>query len=61
MESYHEEPRETLVFLHRVLTRRDWDQLQDYLRACPGSCTERVYAGTYAVFVPAGGALERAA
>lgn len=58
MSGYHEGRAEPLLVLYRVISRRDWDRLQDWLKACPGARAERLYAGTYAIFIPAGGAVE---
>lgn len=49
--------RTEVMVLYRVISRHDWGQLQDWLRACPGAQAEKVYAGTFAVFIPAGGAV----
>lgn len=50
--------RTEVLILYRVISRRDHDRMQDWLQACPGSYAERVYAGTFAVFIPVGGAVE---
>lgn len=43
-----------LTVLFRILSRRDWDRLQGWRAACPGSRVEHLMHGLYALHVPAG-------
>jgi hypothetical protein len=49
-----------VMVLFRILTRRSWDELQAWHRACPGSTVEHLYRGLYVLTIPAGGAGEAA-
>ena len=40
------------LILWRIITRRDWDNLQRFQRMHPRSTIEHLYAGMYAVQVP---------
>lgn len=57
-EAYHERRTEPLMVLFKIISRRSWDEMQAWLQAHPGSYSEHLIGGTYAVFIPAGGALE---
>ncbi len=48
--------RTALSVLFRILTRRSWDELQAWHRACPGSTVEHLMFGLYVLTIPAGGA-----
>lgn len=50
-----------VMVMFRIITRRSWDNLQSWHRACPGSTVEHVRGGIYVLVVPPGGALEAAA
>lgn len=58
-----DEPRDRTeaMVLVKIISRRSWERLQEWHRACPGSRIEHVTAGTYVLFLPAGGATEDAA
>ncbi len=43
-----------LTVLFRIISRRDWDRLQGWHTACPGSRIEHLMFGLYALHVPAG-------
>jgi hypothetical protein len=45
-----------LSVLFRVISRRDWDRLQGWHRACPGSTVEHLMHGLFVLTIPAGGA-----
>lgn len=45
-----------LSVLFRILTRRSWDELQAWHRACRGSRVEHLMYGLYVLTIPAGGA-----
>jgi hypothetical protein len=47
-----------LTVLFRIISRRDWDRLQGWRAACPGSRIEHLMFGLYALHVPAGAARE---
>lgn len=59
-ESYHEPRSETLMVLCKIISRHSWERLQEWHRACSGSRIEHATAGTYVLFLPAGGAVETA-
>ncbi len=50
-----------VMVMFRIISRRSWDNLQSWHRACPGSTVEHVRYGIYVLVVPPGGALEAAA
>lgn len=50
--------RTEVMAMFRILTRREWDVLQSWHRACPGSTVEHLAHGLYVLTVPAGGASE---
>lgn len=50
--------RTEVLVLFKIISRRSWDRMHDFIDAHPGSHLEHVVAGTYVVHVPAGGALE---
>jgi hypothetical protein len=58
MPVYHERPAEPLRVLVKNISRHSWEKLQKRHRACRGSYIEHVTAGTYALHIPAGGAVE---
>jgi hypothetical protein len=43
-----------LTVLFRIISRRDWDRLQGWRAACPGSRIEHLMFGLYALHLPAG-------
>ncbi len=45
-----------VMVLFRIITRREWEELQGWHRSCPGSTVEHLYAGLYLLTIPAGGA-----
>ncbi|CAN5583554.1 hypothetical protein BH24ACT22_BH24ACT22_21430 [soil metagenome] len=45
-----------LSVLFRIISRHDWENLQGWRRACPGSTVEHLYRGLYVLTIPAGGA-----
>ena len=49
-----------LLVLLRIISRRSWDELQSWHRACPGSTVEHLMKGTglYVLTIPPGGAGE---
>lgn len=53
--------RTELMVLFRIISRHDWDQLQSWRRACPGSTVEHLMYGLYVLSVPGGGVLEASA
>jgi hypothetical protein len=59
----HHDPTERIeaMVMFRIISRHDWDTLQSWHRACPGSTVEHLYRGLYVLAVPAGGAGEEAA
>ncbi len=57
-EFYNESRGETLVVLFKVISRRSWDVLQGWHKACPGSTVEHLMYGLYVLILPAGGAAE---
>lgn len=52
-----------LMVLFRILSRRNWDELQSWHKACPGSSIEHLLEGTglFVLTIPPGGAGEREA
>jgi hypothetical protein len=44
------------MILFKVVSRRSWDDLQDWHEAFPGSRVEPVVCGLYALIVKPGGA-----
>jgi hypothetical protein len=50
-----------VMVMFRILTRREWDNLQSWPKSCPGSTVEHLYRGLDVLTVPAGGACEAAA
>jgi len=50
-----------LSVLFRIISRRDWDRMQSWHRACPGSEVEHLMHGLFVLTVPAGGAAKVAA
>ncbi len=50
-----------VIVLFRIITRRDWDRLQGWHRACPGSSVEHLLFGLFVLTVPGGGAAKVAA
>ena len=56
----HTEKRDGLMVMFRIISRRSWDELQSWHRACPGSTVEHLMKGTglYVLTVPPGGAGE---
>lgn len=50
--------RTEVMVLVKIISRHSWEKLQEWHRACPGSHIEHVTAGTYVLFLPAGGAVE---
>ncbi len=53
--------RTELMVLFRIISRRSWDELQSWHKACPGSTIEHLMYGLYVLTVPPGGAGEREA
>ncbi len=51
----HAERAEVMV-MFRIISRRDWDRLQGWHHACPGSAVEHLMHGLYVLVVPAVGA-----
>jgi hypothetical protein len=45
-----------VMILVRIITRRDWDELQSWHRACPGSTIEHLMHGLFVLTIPTGGA-----
>jgi hypothetical protein len=45
-----------LSVLFRIISRRSWENLQAFHRACPGSVVEHLAHGLYVLHVPPGGA-----
>jgi hypothetical protein len=56
--SIQDSPRETLVVLFRIISRRSWDELYRWHEVLPGSRVEHVLYGIYALIIPQGGARE---
>jgi len=56
----HAERTEVMV-MFRILTRKEWDQLQAWHASCSGSTIEHLYAGLYVLTISAGGVWEMAA
>ncbi len=52
---YHNKDKELLV-LFRIISRRSWDELQNWQKALPGSRVEHLMYGLYALKVVPGGA-----
>ncbi|MDQ3387529.1 MAG: hypothetical protein M3475_08055 [Actinomycetota bacterium] len=42
----------------KIITRRDWDRLQSWHRACPGSEVEHLMHGLFVLAAPTGGAAQ---
>jgi hypothetical protein len=53
--------RTEVMVMFRIISRRDWDLLQGWHKACPGSTVEHLYRGLYILAVPAGGMREAVA
>ncbi len=45
-----------VIILVKIISRRSWDELQAWHRACPGSTIEHLYRGMHVLTVPPGGA-----
>jgi hypothetical protein len=60
-EEYHEGQTEPLMVLFRIISRRSWDDFQNWKRAFPGSHIEHLRRGTgfYVLIIPAGGVWKR--
>ncbi len=52
---YHSKDKELLV-LFRIISRRSWDELQNWQRALPGSHVEHLMHGLYVLTVVPRGA-----
>ena len=50
--------RTEVMVMFRILTRREWDNLQSWHKSCPGSTVEHLYRGMYVLTIPAGGECE---
>ncbi len=48
-----------VMVMFRIISRHDWETLQSWHRACPGSTVAHLYRGLYVLAVPAEGRLER--
>jgi hypothetical protein len=48
--------RTEVMVMFRIISRRSWDELQSWHRACPGSTVEHLEHRLYVLTVPAGGA-----
>jgi hypothetical protein len=48
--------RTELSVLFRIISRRSWDELQAWHRACHGSRVEHLMFGLYVLTIPAGSA-----
>ena len=46
-----------VMVMFRILTRREWDNLQSWHKSCPDSTVEHLEYGLYVLTVPAGGSL----
>lgn len=42
------------MVLFRIISRRSWDELQNWHRAFPGSRVDHVLYGIYALIIPSG-------
>ncbi len=49
-----------VMVMFRILTRRDWDNLQSWHASHPGSSVEHLHCGLFVLTVPAGAAREAA-
>ncbi len=56
--SIQDRPAEPLLLLFRILTRREWDRLQEMHRSFPGSVVEHVAAGIFVLHIKPGAARE---
>jgi hypothetical protein len=54
--SIPDSPAEPLLILFRILTRREWDRLQQVNRSFPGSVVEHVEAGIFVLHIESGAA-----
>ncbi len=56
-EEFYPEPQTaTLMILFRIVSRRSWDNLQNWSEALPGSHVEHLMFGLYVLVIEAGGA-----
>jgi hypothetical protein len=55
-EFYTESPRETLMILFRIISRKSWNELQSWHDAFPGSRVEHILYGVYVLIIEPGGA-----
>lgn len=63
-EEFYPEPHaEPMMFMFRIISRKQWDELQGLHKACPGSSLEHLMTGTglYVLTIPPGGARKPAA
>ena len=44
-----------IMVMFRIISRRSWDELQSWHRACPGSTIEHLMHGLYVLTIPPGG------
>jgi hypothetical protein len=44
-----------LMVMFRIISRRSWDELQSWHRACPCSTVEHLAYGLYVLAIPPGG------
>jgi len=56
MISEPEQQHAETMTLVRVLTRRDWDNLQSWHKSLPGSSIEHLSYGLFVLTIPAGAA-----
>jgi hypothetical protein len=49
-------PTKPLLLLFRILTRLEWNRLQEMHRSFPGSAVEHVAAGIFVLHIKPGGA-----
>jgi hypothetical protein len=56
----HPERTEVMV-LFRIVSRRNWETLQIWHKAHPGSSVEHLYCGMYVLTIPAGATLPEVA
>ncbi len=54
--SIQNRPTESLLLLFRILTRREWDELQSWHEALPGSRVEHLMYGLYVLYAEPDGA-----
>lgn len=54
-KEYHEGASEALMVLFKIISRRSWENLQDWHAACPGSYIEHLCGGMYILHIPADG------